>query len=58
MKLTPKLKALVAAIGMVGASHAANAAVVNFAATTGNSSFLFFAFSLGVNFIQESPGLN
>lgn len=53
MKLTPKLKALVAAIGMVGASHAANAAVVNFDATTGNSSFLFFAFdSAGKSFIK------
>lgn len=53
MKLTPKLKALVVAIGMVGASHAANAAVVNFDATTGNSSFLFFAFdSAGKSFIK------
>ncbi|MBI2799239.1 MAG: VPLPA-CTERM sorting domain-containing protein [Gammaproteobacteria bacterium] len=63
MKLSSKLKTMVVAIGMVGASQAANAAVVQFDAnplipsSANNSSILFFAYDSlsGKSFIE---GLN
>lgn len=57
MQLNRKVKALAAAIAMAAGSQAANAAVVAFDDTTGNSSFMFFAFDAasGKSFVQ---GLN